>query len=110
MKGSAVVDAGTTVKGAYTLLFAIAQASLPVPEHSIEHACGRLEQQSDVARCTRAEEIHRSYVMATWSMLSLSEQQQAQSFNSRKYFYYEHFYRDLSNYIEAKLRDRRQIE
>jgi hypothetical protein len=83
---------------------------LPVPEHSIEQACGSLKYRDEITQCIRYEEMQHRYVTATWGALSIKEQKEAVDLVSAKATDYHGFYRDLANYIEVKRRQRQHLD
>ncbi|MDN3571589.1 hypothetical protein [Methylobacterium longum] len=102
--------AGTATNVPYPVPRSDFENQLPVPEHSIGQACGSLKYQGEIAQCTRSEEMHNRYVTRTWGTLSIKEQKEADDLVSAKGFNYDRFYGYLANYIEAKMRQRRQLD
>lgn len=83
---------------------------LPVPEHSIEQACGSLKYRDEIAQCIRYEGMQHRYVAGTWGSISIREQKEADDLVKSKGRDYNRFYRDLASYIEVKIRQRQHLD
>ena len=83
---------------------------LPVPEHSIGQACDSLKYQEQIIQCIRSEEMQHRYVVRTWGYLSIEQQKEADNLVTAKGYHFERFYDYLANYIEIKMRQRKNLE